>query len=333
MQHQKLNDEAVIRIVDILIQKEPLINSIVVRDSVEIILNDYIISPKQFDLTTTDIPDKIYLFLISKKLEGISPNTLKNYGYQLNTLASLINKCVNTITDIDIKFALAQILENKKPRISTYDNYISCYKSFFSWLQEQEYITKNPMNRIKNPKKQKDLRKALSVEDIEKLRDVCISTRERALFEFLLSSGCRVSEISSLKLSDIDWIKMEFTVLGKGKKERKCYFTHKAKYYLDKYIATRKGNTDGLFISERIPYHSLKIRSIEKELSNIGNRINIRLFPHLLRHTFATLLLCNGAKIEVVQELLGHSNIDTTQIYAKLSKELIYHQYKQHMIA
>nr|WP_113675651.1 tyrosine-type recombinase/integrase [Vallitalea guaymasensis] len=110
-------------------------------------------------------------------------------------------------------------------------------------------------------------------------------------------------------------------------------FYFKNKILLRKILENKKRYTDWLFISNRKPYNTLKVRSIEKEICNIGKRVQIKVFPHLLRHTFATLLLCNGAKIEVVQELLGHESSDTTQVYAKLSKEIIYSQYKMHMIA
>lgn len=333
MQEQKLNNEAVIRIVDRLIEVQPLINSVVVRDMVEIILNDYELTPKRYSLTSTDIPDKIYLYLVSKKLEGLSTKTLRNYGYLLGILAEAINKCLLRVNAIDIKIFLAKLLESKKLKKSTYEGYIACYKSFFSWLQEQEYIIKNPMDSIKYPKRDKHLRKALTLVDIEKIRDACITYRERAIFEFLLASGCRVSEIEGLTIEDIDWSNMEFVVLGKGNKERKCFFTHKSKYYLEKYLQNRKGRTKWLFEGERAPYNYIKIRTIQKEVSNIGQRVGVEIFPHILRHTFATIMLQNGAKLEAVQELLGHETPDTTQVYAKLNSTIIHNQHQTFMIA
>nr|WP_113675652.1 tyrosine-type recombinase/integrase [Vallitalea guaymasensis] len=246
MKTQKLNNEVVIKIVDNLIDKEPLIDCITVRSVVENILNDYDIYTKKYQLTKTDIPDKIYLYLVSKKLEGLSDSTLKNYKYLLDLFAAAhYNRCIDTITQIDIKVFLAKILEGKKISLSTYETYIACYKSFYSWLSQQEYITKNVMNGIKYPKRNKNLRKALTLEQIEQLRDSCLTYRERALLEFLLSTGCRVSELVGLSVSDIDWSRMTFSIIGKGRKERKCYFTSKTRYYLEKYLKIRKGIQTG----------------------------------------------------------------------------------------
>ncbi|WP_193774768.1 site-specific tyrosine recombinase/integron integrase [Vallitalea guaymasensis] len=333
MYQQKLNNEVVLRIMDKLVVAEPSIKSDVVKNIIEMVLTDYDIVHKRYQLTTTDIPDKIYLYLVSKKLEGLSVSTLKNYRYLLNMFAENNHKCITSITSIDIKIFLAKLVESKGLKKSTYESYIACYKSFFGWLQEQEYIAKNPMGCIKYPRRDKNLRKALTLEDIEKLRDACITYRERALFEFLLSNGCRVSEIVSLSIKDIDWGKMEFVVIGKGNKERKCFFTYKAKYYLEKYINNRDGQTEWLFVGKRVPYNPIKIRAIEKEISNLGKRIGIEIYPHLLRHTFATIMLQNGAKLEAVQELLGHETPDTTQIYAKLNTTIIHNQHRAYMIA
>ncbi|WP_113673766.1 site-specific tyrosine recombinase/integron integrase [Vallitalea guaymasensis] len=331
MNSQKLNNEVVIRIVDQILKIEPLVNTVILKDAIEVVLNDYELASKKYEVTTTDIPDMIYYFLATKKLEGLSMKTLKNYKYILDLFAQSHYRIISSITEIDIKMYLATLMDGKAS--STYETYIACLKTFFSWLYDQEYIHKNPMKNIKYPKRDKNLRNPLKLEEIEVLRDACLTLRERAIFEFLLATGCRVDEVVGLKISDIDWSRLQLKVVGKGRKERICYFTDKAKYHLQKYLLSRIDQIDYLFISTRKPYSYLKIRAIEKEITTIGERVNIKVFPHLLRHTFATVLLQSGAKLEVVQELLGHESPKTTQVYAKLNTNIIHNQYKLHMIA
>jgi integrase/recombinase XerD len=321
----------VIQIVDTIIEIEPLVNSCLLKDAIEVILNDYDIVSKKHEVVTTDIPEKTYYYLASKKLEGLSFKTLKNYKYILDQFALSNYKTVSNLTEIDIKLYLSKVIDELAN--TTYETYIACLKSFFGWLQDEEYIKKNPMRNIKYPKRDKNLRKPLKLEEIEKLRDSCISLRERAILEFLLATGCRVDEVVGLRISDIDWGKLQFRVVGKGSKERICYITDKANYHVQKYLLSRNDNSNYLFVGKRKPYNYLKIRAIEKEMTVIGDRVNIHVFPHLLRHTFATVLLQSGAKLEVVQELLGHESPKTTQVYAKLNTQIIHNQYKLHMIA
>jgi integrase/recombinase XerD len=321
----------VIQLVHNIVEIEPLINCCKLKDVIEIVLDNYTISMEQFDIVTTDIDEKIYYYLATKKLEGLSLRTLNNYKYILDQFALSNYKTVSNLTEIDIKLYLSKIIDGIAN--TTYETYMACLKSFFGWLQDEEYIKKNPMRNIKYPKRDKNLRKPLKLEDIEKLRDSCITLRERAIFLFLLATGCRVDEVVGLKISDIDWGKLQFRVVGKGTKERICYLTDKAKYHVQKYILSRKDNSNYLFVGKRKPYNYLKIRAIEKEMAVIGDRVNIHVFPHLLRHTFATVLLQSGAKLEVVQELLGHESPKTTQVYAKLNTQIIHNQYKLHMIA
>jgi integrase/recombinase XerD len=187
------------------------------------------------------------------------------------------------------------------------------------------------MKKIKPPKRERNLRNALNLEQVEKLRLVCKTEKEKAIFEFLLSTGCRVDEVAKLNVSDINWNELSVVVKGKGSKERKIYLSIKAKVYYDQYYSMRKDNTECLFITERQPYRRLEVRSYQRILQAIGQRININLYPHLLRHTFATAMIRNGADIVTVQKLLGHEEASTTQVYAKLDDDFIYNQYKKHL--
>lgn len=182
-------------------------------------------------------------------------------------------------------------------------------------------------------KLEKRLRKALTVEELELLRDGCRTYRQRALLEFLYSTGCRLEEVEKLKISDIDWQNMKLRVIGKGNKERIVYLNAKAKVHLQKYLMTRLDDNTALFVTSKRPIKPLGRRSIEREIGKISeqSRLNKDVYPHLLRHTMATHLLNAGADLGTVQAILGHEDASTTQIYAQLTNANIEHEYRKHM--
>lgn len=296
-------------------------------------LYNYNLQPVVKDLVPiNNIREKMLLYLASKKLDGLSKNTLLNYKLQLNRFANFIQKDVESITSMDVRMYLAACskigLKN-----SSMASIISILKSFFNWLEDEEYISKNPMRKIKTIKTEKYIRKALTFEELEMLRDVCKNIRERALLELFYSTGCRLDEIQKLDKKDIDWNTGSTIVLGKGSKERKVYLNAKAKIYLWKYLNSRKDENEALFASERKPYTRLGRRSIEKIFNNLGMQAGItkKVYPHLLRHTTATHMLNNGSSLSIVQNYLGHTSPVTTQIYAQLNTEDIRQSHKKHL--
>jgi integrase/recombinase XerD len=204
-------------------------------------------------------------------------------------------------------------------------------KSFFSWLNAEGYIPKNPLSNIKATKEPKRLRHALNDEEIEILRQACINIREESLIEFLISSGCRLSEIVGVNKSDINWYDLSLLVIGKGNKERKVYFNAKTKILLEKYIESRTDFNEALFVCSKKPYNRLGGRSVEREIKNIAERTNINksIFPHIFRHSFATHQINAGMPLPVLQELMGHESGDTTMIYAEMSQDNVRHEYKK----
>lgn len=184
---------------------------------------------------------------------------------------------------------------------------------------------------LKQTKEPKRLRHPLSDEEVELLRQACITDREKALTEFLVATGCRLSEVVKINKDDIDWYEMSLNVIGKGDKERKVYFNVKAKILLQKYLKSRKGNSPALFVGVKYPFARIGGRSIERELKKIATRAGFKkpVFPHLIRHTFATHSLNVGLDITVLQHLMGHETPATTQIYAQLNDENIRHEYKR----
>lgn len=303
-----------------------------INEILHLALYGYDVMTTETSLIGSDIEEKIMLYLQVKKLEHYSKATLQNYFYTLRKFESFIKKPIATVTKNDIRFFLANCYPNCKA--STINSKIFCLKGFFQWLTDEEIIPKNPARLIKDTKIPKRLRKSLTVEELEKLRISCNTDRERAILEFIFATGCRVSEVVNVNISDIDFNSNRLKVIGKGDKQRIVYINDKTKVYLLKYLNTRKDNNPALFISEKFPYDRMGKRGIEVVISKLGERANLGkpVYPHLLRHTMATLGLQSGADITTIQHLLGHTSPCTTQTYAEQNNANLQHEYNQHFI-
>ncbi|MDN5324062.1 MAG: hypothetical protein PWQ67_2516 [Clostridia bacterium] len=309
----------------------PNIEPMQARIRISGILAMYDIKPAKVCIHHPDISEKVKLFLAAKKLEGLSSFTLDGYAIELRIFGNYIQKPIDKITTNDIRNFLGNFEHLK---LSSIDRKLSVLKSFFGWLTGEEVITKNPTLKIKPPKKEKRLPKALSVEELEMVRENCETLRQRALVEVLYASGCRLSEIVNLNRDDIDWKNECIRVIGKGNKERYAPLNFKAMYHLKKYFKNRNDILPAVFITERKPYRRLSNRAIQREIAKIGKiaGLNKSMHPHIFRHTLAQNLLDNGADLFVVQEILGHSNPSTTQIYAHASSKHIQEQYKKYHV-
>lgn len=280
-----------------------------------------------------NMPGKVMLFLAAKKLDGMSMNTIKNYSIILRRFCNTVHKDIEQINSMDIRMFLA--LRSKDGlKNSSLASTIAALKSFFTWLENEDYIPKSPMRKIKNTKVEKRLRKALTREELEMLRDATRTLREKALIEFFYSAGCRLDEAYKLNITDIDWANGKTMVIGKGNKERPVFLNARCQLHLKKYLHSRKDNCEALFVGERLPHGRLGRRAIEKVFTELGVRSGItkRVYPHLLRHTTATNMLQGGATLSEVQNYLGHDSPATTQVYTQVSTDAIKQSHLKHVI-
>ncbi|AUN10662.1 site-specific tyrosine recombinase/integron integrase [Clostridium botulinum] len=322
-------EEVVIKLVGKLSLEFPDIDQLKARTIIEEVLYKYRVLPEETALVSSDIDERLQIYLASKKLDGLSKKTLKNYEYNLLIFASHLRKPLAIINTMDLRMFLAVRCKNMKP--SSMNGQISILKSFFGWLATEEYIPKNPAAKLKQTKEPKRVRKPLTKEEIELLREACETDRQKALVEFTISTGCRLSEIVEVNKDDINWHEMSLFVVGKGDKERKVYFNTKAKILLKKYLLTREDGNPALFVTSKRPYNRLGGRSIQREFKKIANIAGLEksIHPHLFRHSFATYKINSGMPMPIIQHLMGHESPSTTQIYAQLSEETVKYEYKK----
>lgn len=300
-----------------------------IKRLIDEVLYRYEITTKETSLVTSDITQKMNLYLACKKLEGVAKGTLYNYSLELSKFDLFFNKPVSTINSMDIRMYMSSISEGRME--STINNKMVPIRDFFQWLQNEEYIISNPTKKINPIKEPKRERTPLTNEQIEVIRDGIVDIREKAIVEFLLSTGCRVGELVDIKISDIDWTRMSLLVIGKGDKQRRIYFNERAKIIMKKYLMNRKGNSEYLICSIKKPFNKMGTRGIQGIIKDIeiNTGVGVKLYPHIFRHTFATKALSTGTPLEIVQALLGHEEISTTQIYAKVKESNIEYMYKQ----
>ena len=265
------------------------------------------------------IPNENYLkmFIDAKRIEGCSERTLQYYNLTVSQLLSFVTVPVRKMTTDEIRGYLAEYQQRNNCSKVTVDNVRRNISSFFSWLEEEDYILKSPMKRIHKIKTKQPVKEIISDEMIERLRDNCKCVRDLAMIDLLYSTGIRVGELVGLNISDINFEERECVVYGKGDKERKVYFDAKAKLHLQNYIESRQDDNPALFITLDAPYERLKISGVEIRVRELGRKLQMdKIHPHKFRRTMATRAIDKGMPIEQVQKILGHSQIDTTMQYA-----------------
>ena len=291
-----------------------------VENALTLVICRYDVHMKKCEVAAYDNSNLMLIkqYAATLKLEGKSDKTIYQYMLTIRLAMNGIGKAIRDISTDDIRKYLAEYQEQKNISKSSLDNQRRYLSAFFSWLCAEEHITKNPMLRIKKIKADKKIKKPYMDEEIERLRCACCNFKEKALVEFLLSTGCRVSEVSALTLDNVDFIKGEAIVYGKGAKERKVYISDKAMFYLKRYIESRGSLNIGLFLNRN--NDAMTKQNIEIMVKKIGQRAGVEnVHPHRFRRTFATNAINKGMKIQNVQAILGHSSLDTTMLYCSVS--------------
>ncbi len=260
-------------------------------------------------------------FLSAKKIEGCSKKTIDYYKKTIRKMLISIDKRIEDIETEDLRNYLSEYKENNNLSKTTIDNVRRILSSFFSWLEDEDYILKNPVKRIHRIKKGRVVKDILSDENIEKLCDNCDNIRDLAILELLISTGIRVGELVRLNIADINFNERECIVFGKGESERIVYFDARCKIHLQEYLSTRVDDNPALFVQFRKPHNRLGINGVEIRLKKIGEKSRIKdVHPHKFRRTLATKAIDKGMPIEQVQRLLGHIQIDTTMQYAMVNQ-------------
>lgn len=269
-----------------------------------------------------DNNEALDFFIAAKKIEGCSIKSLNYYYTTLVKMLDKVNVIYFSITTEDIRTYLSDYQENSGVSKATIDNMRRIISSFFSWLENEDYIMKSPARRIRKVRVGKIVKEIYTEENIELMRQNCKNARDLAIIDMLYSTGMRVGELVRLNIADIDFENKECVVLGKGNKQRKVYFDAKTKIHLQQYLNSRKDTDPALFVSQLYPYNRLKISGVEIALRKIGEKLHIsKVHPHKFRRTLATKAIDKGMPIEQVQHLLGHTKIDTTLGYAMVDDE------------
>lgn len=261
------------------------------------------------------------MFISAKKVEGCSVNTLKYYQTTIERLLDSTNKWIKDITTDDLREYLSAYQSVNNASKVTVDNVRRILSSFFSWLEDEDYIVKSPVRRIHKVKTAKVVKETLTDENLEVLRDNCDSLRNLVMVEMLTSTGVRVGELVNLNREDINFNERSCIVLGKGNSEREVYFDARTKLHLKEYLDCRTDNDKALFVSKNAPHNRLTIGAIERIIRNLGKQAEIaKVHPHKFRRTLATMAINKGMPIEQVQRLLGHRKIETTMHYAMVNQ-------------
>ena len=284
-------------------------------------LNGYELS-KSNTTENAEHDNVLQAFLTAKRIEGCSEKTLHYYQSTIGDMLSGIGKTAPQVTTEDLRDYLTRYQNERKSSKVTIDNIRRILSSFFSWLEDEDYIVKSPVRRIHKVKTAQIVKDTYSDEALELMRDNCGNRRDLAIIDLLASSGMRVGELVMLNRDDINFNERECVVFGKGNKERLVYFDARTKIHLQNYLDSRSDTNPALFVTRRSPFERLNIGGVEVMLRTLGKRLNLnKVHPHKFRRTLATTAIDKGMPIEQVQQLLGHQKIDTTMHYAMVKQQ------------
>lgn len=301
------------------------------------------IQEQNTELVATEISGdeaKLKMFIASKKAVNRKSNTLKQYTREIRNMLDFLGKRLEDITAMDLRYYYGLMREKRGIKMSTMQTRLHYLSSFWDFLTVEGLVYSNPVKRVGILKLEKIIKKPFSQEELEGLRVNCHELRDRALMEFLYSTGVRVSELVTLNVSDIEIGRQELIVYGKGSKERKTYLTDNAKFYLCRYLQARcrteqltmeQLQAQPLFVTLDQPHNRLTVAGVQYMLRQLGERSGIKnVHPHRFRRTIATELLSKGMPIEQVKEFLGHEKLDTTMIYCTIKEENVQSSFRKY---
>ena len=271
-------------------------------------------------------------FIAAKRVEGCSEKTVRYYDSTIRNVINAIGKEIKQVTTDDLRLYLDNYQETSNVSKVTIDNIRRILSSFFSWLEDEDYIVKSPVRRIHKVKTCKTVKETYSDEALELMRDNSECIRDLAIIDLLASTGMRVGELVKLNKADIDFEGRECIVLGKGNKQRKVYFDARAKIHIQNYLSSRTDDNEALFVSLQKPHDRLQISGVEIRLRELGRKLNInKVHPHKFRRTLATVAIDKGMPIEQVQQLLGHQSVDTTLQYAMVNQANVKNSHRKYI--
>lgn len=284
--------------------------------------------PKQHETNET----LLQTFLTAKEVEGCSPKALQYYEDTLARTLATVGKPIGAIESDDLRRYLNDYEATRNTSKVTIDNIRRIMSSFFSWLEDEDYIVKSPVRRIHRVKTAQITKETLSDEELETLRDACESKRDLAVVDLLASTGMRIGELIRLNVADVNLQERECIVTGKGNKQRPVYFDVRAKLHLAEYLETRADNNSALFVSLDSKARRITVGGMELRLRNLGKKVGVsRVHPHKFRRTLATHAIDKGMPIEQVQKLLGHAKIDTTMHYAMVNQNNVKASHRKYL--
>lgn len=303
-----------------------------------VVLDDYDVTKRctEIALQKDILPEEVKMYLVSLDIEGRSKNTTKNYLLTLKDFFAETRKSLYEISQNDIRVYLYRYEQRKNVCKATVEQKRIILRGFFEWCANENILASNPARSVKPIKYEKHERQPLTQIELEQIRKACKTLREKAIVEVLYSTGCRVSELCWIKLSDINLKDSEVKLFGKGSKHRMSYINARANIAITDYINSRSGQSEYLICSDRKPYGGMHKEGIEKIIRNImdrvGGEVAKHVTPHVFRHTTATQALESGMPVEEISTLLGHVELNTTMIYAKTSRDKVKTDHRKYVI-
>lgn len=292
-------------------------------------LKNYDIVDKCTEVAVVDNSSEriLKLFFGTLLTEGKAKSTVEAYKLFFKNFLYEIGKQLNEVKPFDIRVYFAE--KQKEVSLRTCENQRSILSSFYYWQTNNGLISTNPMSNISPIKYEEEVKLPFSDVELDKLRMNCVTLRERAELELMLSSGVRVSELCALDISDIDFRTNTILVRkGKGNKQRMTYMDNVCAGYLQRYLDTRKDDDPCLFLAGSNSCKRISKATVEFDLKKIGERSGIqKVHPHRCRRTFATNLAKKKMDIQTISQLMGHSNISTTTLYISLDNTQIKNAY------